>query len=275
LLCEHHAITKASCNLQAHCQKVVIEERNTNCYSKTTTIITMLPTKRSEVVHVLGLVPHPEGGYFHETHRSGSVHMSSRGVTDTHVEEKDLVKTSSGASRNALTSIYWVPTIEFPKLRLGVNQSDHVNYYQGGRPFEYFLYDPAECGKLQHFVLGPDICNGQKLQLAVKGGVWKCGHMLTINAATTDEGVYEFSMIGDAAGPGFDMEDFSFVTADMLERECPLHIQRVLTAYVNEKNLSLEDKNQDFDEYYGEAEDSSFSPSQNRRLFQLTHEPLC
>ena len=34
--------------------------------------------------------------------------------------------------RNALTSIYWVPTIKSPKLLLAVNHSDHVHYYHGG-----------------------------------------------------------------------------------------------------------------------------------------------
>ncbi len=37
--------------------------------------------------------------------------------------------------RNALTSIYWVPTKKSPKLLLASNHSDHVHYYQGGSKF--------------------------------------------------------------------------------------------------------------------------------------------
>jgi predicted cupin superfamily sugar epimerase len=233
----------------------------------------MLPTKRSELIHGLGLVPHPEGGYFLETHRSGSTPMSSRGLTDKNVDKKALVQTWSGEPRNALTSIYWIPTLQSPKLRLVVYESDHVLYYQGGQPFEFWLFDPST-DKLDHCVLGPDICNGQILQLPVRSGVWKCGHMLTNKA----DQPYEFTMIGEAVGPGFDVKDFSWITIDMLERMCPIHIQKLFEAFVNEKSLSsAKEKIQDFDKYYDEAEDKkdlSLSPSQNRRLFQLNYEPF-
>lgn len=43
---------------------------------------TFLPSKVSDLVDALGLIPHPEGGYFLEMHRSGSVPMSSRGQTN-------------------------------------------------------------------------------------------------------------------------------------------------------------------------------------------------
>lgn len=46
---------------------------------------------RSELRTQLGLIPHPEGGCFLETFRSGSTPMSSRGQTDLNVPERDLV----------------------------------------------------------------------------------------------------------------------------------------------------------------------------------------
>ena len=106
------------------------------------------------LVAKLGLIPHPEGGYFLETWRSGSVPMSSRGQTDfgalatkTGEVNADLVvaagreprRPDGDARRNALTSIFWMPTKSSPTLRLAVNLSDHVHYYQGGLPFRYHL----------------------------------------------------------------------------------------------------------------------------------------
>ena len=77
--------------------------------------------KRS-VVERLDLIPHPEGGFFRETHRSGSIPMDSRGKTDT---KGDLVKTAVG-NRNTMTSIYYL--IE-DYQGLVCNKSDHVHYH--------------------------------------------------------------------------------------------------------------------------------------------------
>lgn len=99
-----------------------------------------LPDTAAELVELLGLIPHPEGGFFLETHRSGSEPMSSRGQTDFSVPSHCLVETTGrddcrpdrSKFRNCLTSIYWVPTKKSPSLPLVENLSDHVHYYQGG-----------------------------------------------------------------------------------------------------------------------------------------------
>jgi Cupin superfamily (DUF985) len=82
-----------------------------------------LPNTAAELVELLGLIPHPEGGYFLETFRSGSVPMTSRGQTDLAVSNADCLVTTTGRNearpdqsplRNALTSIYWLPTVDSP-----------------------------------------------------------------------------------------------------------------------------------------------------------------
>ena len=40
------------------------------------------------------------------------------------------------------SSIFWLPTEASQLLWLGVNLSDHVHYYHGGKPFHYVLVDP-------------------------------------------------------------------------------------------------------------------------------------
>jgi predicted cupin superfamily sugar epimerase len=145
----------------------------------------LLPKKSGDLVQVMNLIPHPEGGFFLESFRSGSVPMTSRGQTNFDVETPtDLVETGrttqrpdGDGRRNPLTSIYWVPTVESPLLKLIVQESDHVMLYHGGRPFEYTLYDPKS-KELEVKVLGPDVRKGHHLQIPIKAHVWACGRLL-------------------------------------------------------------------------------------------------
>ncbi len=167
-----------------------------------------LPPKIADLITALGLVPHPEGGFFLETWRSGSVPMSTRGQTDFDCvnPDRNLIVTNGRKTnrpdederRNALTSIYWAPTLMSNTLELVVNESDHVHYYQGGRPFQYYLFD-SECGELSQVTLGPELHKGHQLQVCVRGGVWKFG---CIDETTEYGNEYEYSLIGEAVGPG-------------------------------------------------------------------------
>jgi len=214
-----------------------------------------LPHKTSDLIPKLGLIPHPEGGFFVETHRSGSIPMSSKGQTNLAVPDSsngDLVvesnvvpvdtedtTTTSPANkkrrttfrrgsnrpdgderRNALTSIYWVPTVQSPMLMLATNCSDHVHYYQGGLSFAYYLLDPAVVEPcLERVVLGPNLERGEKLQVCVRGGMWKCGEVLLPDGDGNDDGQqgYEYSIIGEAVAPGFDFHDFEWITEKKIQ----------------------------------------------------------
>ena len=180
------------------------------------------------LVNKLGLIRHPEGGFFLETYRSGSVRpMTARGQTELNVPDKDLVmtnRTGQGENRdgrrNALTSIYWMPTGDSPTLFLTINLSDHVHYYHGGIPFEYILFDPTS-GELSRVILGGDVMGGQVLQLPVKGGMWKCGRMLYPESANKGLKKDMYTIIGEAVAPGFDFHDFTWVTAEMIHKTAP------------------------------------------------------
>ena len=181
-----------------------------------------LPKKIEDLIPLLGLVPHPEGGFFAETFRSGCAPMTTLGQTGfgCEDEQRDLVITrgresnreDGDARRNAMTSIFWAPSLRYPKVLLATNCSDHVHYYHGGRPFRYFLYDPVAREYSEH-VLGPELHRGHKLQLAVRGGVWKCGTMVVDDGEDDD---HDYSLIGEGVGPGWDAADFEFVTEKMV-----------------------------------------------------------
>lgn len=207
-----------------------------------------LPKSLEELVECLGLIPHPEGGYFKETFRSGSVPMSTRGMTNTKAPSRDIVQREESI-RNCLTSIYWVPTKDSPCLLLSTNQSDHVHYYQGGAPFEYILYDMS--GTLTRTILGPDILNGHVLQMAVPGGGWfKCGRLLT------SESHPPYSIIAEAVGPGFDVQDFTWVTTAELEATGREDVIAAMKEYVHPEVEKVHAATAEhFDTYYDAEKD--------------------
>jgi uncharacterized protein len=188
-----------------------------------------LPPTAEELVKLLNLIPHPEGGFFVETYRSGSVPMESKGQTNYDVPDADrdaaLVTTvgrqgrrpDGNCQRNALTSIYFCPTLKSPIQPLVQNESDHAHYYQGGLPFHYIMYDPTT-KELTSVILGPDVKSGHVMQFFVKGRQWKCGRVLgNYNDALPDESRAtkairaDYSLLAEAVGPGFDFYDFQFV----------------------------------------------------------------
>lgn len=126
--------------------------------------------------------------------------------------------------RNCLTSIYWVPTIHSSTLLLASNLSDHVHYYQGGKPFQYILFDP-ETQILEKVILGPELHKGHRLQVPVKGGMWKCGHMLLhVDDDDDQEGrddyyKEDYTIIGEAVAPGFDFHDFAWITKEDIQKK--------------------------------------------------------
>ena len=187
------------------------------------------------IKRALGLIPHPEGGYFRETYRSGSTPMKSKGSTD---EAGVVIDTERvGRQRNLLTSIYWMPTTDSPIAWWCSNLSDHMHYYQLGAPLTYHLLD--EHGRYSQHVLGPVLDQGQVLQLMVPGGCWK--------AAELEAG--PFTLIGEAVAPGFDFRDFSWMTDNDWTQGLGNHASPVLRKL---KRLLKPSQRRDFERHYGE-----------------------
>lgn len=225
-----------------------------------------LPTAVKELIGCLGLIPHPEGGFFVETFRSGCEPMSTRGQSGYECKPKDLVETGrrhrpdKDGRRNCLTSIYWVPTLRSPRLLLAYNDSDHVHYFQGGRPFRYTLFDPVTKEYHQE-ILGPDIKSGHKMQVCVRGGVWKCGAIIHEELDAHGDGPtgnFEYCLIGEAVAPGFDFHDFNWVTAKLLNETVKDKEQvKYLAQFVHEQATEIEEENKTVDEaqaFYEENE---------------------
>lgn len=132
----------------------------------------------AELVQILGLQPHPEGGFYKETFR-------------------DDAAAASGSGRAASTAIlYLLPAGAKSKLhRLDASECWHA--YMGG-PITIVELDPSTSGA-RTTVLGHDLAAGQVLQHVVPAGVW-------FGAAPCDG--TEWALVGCTVAPGFEFASF-------------------------------------------------------------------
>jgi predicted cupin superfamily sugar epimerase len=135
---------------------------------------------RSHVLaEALGLIPHPEGGYYREVHRSPAA-----------------VKPDDGRDpRPALTTIYFL-LVEGQVSHWHRVRSEEVWHFYEGAPLDLWV-TPPEIGPVQRHRLGP-VEQGQQPVLVVPAGWWQ---------AARSSGSY--TLTGCTVGPGFDFRDFS------------------------------------------------------------------
>jgi predicted cupin superfamily sugar epimerase len=134
----------------------------------------------AELIARLRLEPHPEGGWYREVHRSAELITTARGP------------------RSAVTSIYFLLETR-QKSRWHVVASDELWHHVGGAPLELVTYSP-DSKAIQHFVLGSPN-DAREPTGVVRAGVWQAARSL---------GAY--SLMACDVGPGFDFEDFRFVS---------------------------------------------------------------
>jgi predicted cupin superfamily sugar epimerase len=125
-----------------------------------------------EVVALLGLAPHPEGGFFRETFRSPA----------------------PPSGRGASTAIYYL-------LREGEVSAwhrvdaDEVWHHYAGAPLELTL--AADGGRRDAVRLGRDLAGGERPQAVVPAGVWQTARTLG-----------GWTLVGCTVAPGFDFAGF-------------------------------------------------------------------
>ena len=138
----------------------------------------MTSARVSELINVLGLAPHPEGGYFREVYRS-----------DARVQPLD-----GRPERASLTTIYFLlPAGEVSRWHRVA--SDETWHYYEGAPAEVFTAD-SEFTQVRRLLLGPLTEESQPIQV-VPANTWQ-------SARST--GAY--TLAGCTVAPGFEFEDF-------------------------------------------------------------------
>lgn len=149
-----------------------------------------------EVIESLGLVPHPEGGFFVETFRAHElpVPLPDRGV------------------RSASTAIYFLLlTGDFSALH--VVASDEAWHHYLGDPVELHCFD-AE-GRYRSLELGAALERGQRPQHVVRSG--------ELQAARVLPGSHGYALCGCTVAPGFDFADFRMPARAELLAKLPEH----------------------------------------------------
>ncbi|KAL2800392.1 RmlC-like cupin domain-containing protein [Aspergillus keveii] len=155
------------------------------------------------LISILNLSPHPEGGYFLETDRNplqiaNPYHNNSRNVNSinkhndsTHGVNTDIKSSppqksddnNADKTRAASTSIFYLITPRSPRGAFHRNRSRTVRTLHRGRGRYVVIHaDRAarEGGKasIESFVVGQRIDRGKRLQWVVEGGDYKASYLL-------------------------------------------------------------------------------------------------
>jgi predicted cupin superfamily sugar epimerase len=125
-----------------------------------------------EVVRLLGLQPHPEGGFYRETFRA----PAPDGV------------------RAASTAIYYLLREGDVSAWHRVVDADEVWHHYAGAPLELTLWDGRERSSLR---LGPGLAAGERPQAVVPAGIWQAARPLG-----------GWVLVGCTVAPGFEFSGF-------------------------------------------------------------------
>ncbi|MFC1925926.1 cupin domain-containing protein [Chloroflexota bacterium] len=137
--------------------------------------------RAQELIDILGLSPHPEGGYYKEVYRSGS----------------KLSSPVNNEVRNALTDIYFLLVSGQVSRFHKVVHDEIWNFYEGD-PLELIEIKPDTL-EVSRTVLGDKGCN-ISYKHCVEGNNWQ---------AACSRG--EYSLLGCTVAPGFEFSDFEFL----------------------------------------------------------------
>jgi len=138
-----------------------------------------------EIVKKLNLEPlRDEGGYFSETYRSG-LRIPGGTLAGSQVGDRSLA-----------TAVYYLLT---PDTFSAIHRlaSDEVYHFYLGDPVEMLQLQPD--GSSDTIVLGPNLLQNMRLQVAVPGRIWQGSRLLPGG---------EFALMGTTMAPGFDPADF-------------------------------------------------------------------
>jgi hypothetical protein len=130
------------------------------------------PLPAEEIVRLLGLAPHPEGGFYRETFRAAA----------------------ADGGRGASTAIYYL-------LRRGEVSAwhrvdaDEAWHHYAGAPLELLL--SADGQERSAVRLGPDLAAGERPQAVVPAGVWQSARSLGA-----------WTLVGCTVAPAFDFAGF-------------------------------------------------------------------
>ena len=154
-----------------------------------------------ELIKRLGLVHHPEGGWYRETYRSAGM-----------IPGDALPERFSGP-RSLCTSIYFFLE-QGDRSALHRIKSDELWHFHTGASLAIHVITPD--GEHQKLKLGTDITAGESFQAVVPAGCW-------FGAEISGYGLY--SLVGCTVAPGFNFDDFEMGSRAILLQQFPSHAE--------------------------------------------------
>jgi len=148
-----------------------------------------------EIISLLQLQPHPEGGFYRETYRS-----------DLHLDLDHFE-----GQRHLATGIYYLVVAGHISAFHRIKQDEMWHFYKGGR-LELHLI--RKSGSYQKVALGNELTKGERPQYLVEAGDYF--------AARVYPGV-SYALMGCTVRPGFDFRDFEMPSRKDLLRQFPEH----------------------------------------------------
>ena len=146
-----------------------------------------------EIIDHLGMIEHPEGGFYKETYRSNELCLNN--------------------SRNLKTVIYFLLRSEdvshFHRIK-----SDEIWYFHAGSPLIVHSIDPKGCYIQQK--LGTNFKNGEIPQYLVSKNTIFGSSVLEKNS---------YSLVSCSVSPGFDFDDFELFKRNDLIKKYPEHLK--------------------------------------------------
>ena len=132
----------------------------------------------NEIIRLLDMKAHPEGGHYVETYRP-----------------------AERAERPASTAIYYLLQADEISAWHRVDAEEHWLWHAGG-PIALTLSPPDGKGATPH-QLGPDLRAGQRPQVTVPAGHWQ-----------TAESLGAWTLVSCVVAPGFDFSGFELAPPD-------------------------------------------------------------
>jgi predicted cupin superfamily sugar epimerase len=152
-----------------------------------------------EWIERLGLIKHPEGGYYREIYRSGEY------------IKRDHLPVRFTGDRCFSTSIYFLLQQNDFSAFHRIKQDEVWHFYEGSSLSLHMISPDSIYSRV---VLGRDIHSGQVLQAIVPAGFF-------FGAAPDDKTSY--SLIGCTVAPGFEFEDLEIPERKTLLALFPRH----------------------------------------------------
>ncbi len=148
-----------------------------------------------DYVSLLGLLPHPEGGFYKETYRA-----------DLTSDYDDF-----NGPRNVSTGIFYLLPFGHFSAFHRIRSDEMWHFYDGTDLSVYIL---KADGQLDVIRLGRRLEQGEQLQAVVPAGCW---------FASRVEQPSGFALTGCTVAPGFDFQDFEMAKRNDLITQFPDH----------------------------------------------------